>query len=147
VSITVISRKANGIQPHEMAKTERVIPFAAVPEAEVEETPPQTGARIGWFPSLVGRLGAWFIYALIWIFGRTHRRADIPWLLGPLGGKVIGDAPYRDVAAAEGLTVERNARDGGLVPSFEQLRGDGFDPTKAHPLVREFYEHTAAFAM
>ncbi|MGZ3406232.1 MAG: hypothetical protein ACXVAN_07285, partial [Polyangia bacterium] len=62
-------------------------------------------ARIGWFASLVGTVGAWFIYALIWIFGRTHRRAEIEWLLGPMGADVIGDAPYRDVAAAEGLTV------------------------------------------
>ncbi|MGZ3439777.1 MAG: hypothetical protein ACXVDD_09675 [Polyangia bacterium] len=104
-------------------------------------------ARIGWLASLVGTVGAWFIYALIWIFGRTHRRADIEWLLGPMGADVIGDAPYRDVAAAEGLTVERAARDGGLVPSFEQLRGGAFDPAGVHPLVREFYEHTTAFAM
>jgi hypothetical protein len=95
----------------------------------------------------IGWIGARFIYALIWLFGRTHRRADIGWLMGPLGGRTIGDAPYRDVAAAEGLTVERDARDGGLVPSFELLRGDGFDPARAHPLVREFYEHTTRFAM
>ncbi|HEU0032759.1 MAG TPA: hypothetical protein VFQ53_19140 [Kofleriaceae bacterium] len=103
--------------------------------------------RPGWFVRLVATLGAWFIYTLIWIFGRSRRRADIGWLMGPLGGPVIGDAPYRDVAEEEGLTVERNARDGGLVPSFEQLRSPAFDPDRAHPLVREFYEHTTAFAM
>src|SRR5262249_36281683 len=31
--------------------------------------------------------------------------------------------------------------------SFEQLRADGFDPSGVHPLVREFYERTTAFAM
>lgn len=103
--------------------------------------------RIGWVASIVGTIGAWFIYALIWIFGRTHRRADIPWLIGPMGGDLIGDAPYRDVAAAEGLTVERGSPDGGLVPSFQALAGGAFDPARIHPLVREFYEHTAAFAM
>lgn len=103
--------------------------------------------RIGWFASLVGTLGSWFIYALIWIFGRTHRRADIAWLVGPMGGDVIGDAPYRDVAAAEGLTVERASRDGSLVPSFAALQSDAFDASQMHPLVREFYEHTTAFAM
>lgn len=96
---------------------------------------------------LVGWVGAQFIYALIWLFGRTHRRSEIAWLMGPLGGKTIGDSPYRDVAEQEQLTVERGARDGGLVPSFEQLRGDGFDPARAHALVREFYEHTTRFAM
>ncbi|MDB4964899.1 MAG: hypothetical protein JWN44_588 [Myxococcales bacterium] len=103
--------------------------------------------RVGWIASIVGTAGAWFIYALVWLFGRTYRRPDIDWLVGPMGGDVIGDAPYRDVAAAEGLTVERDSRNSGLVPSFEALRSDSFDPSKTHPLVREFYEHTTAFAM
>jgi hypothetical protein len=103
--------------------------------------------RIGWFAALVARIGAWFIRFLIAVFGRSHRRADIAWLMGPLGGDVIGDAPYREVAGEEGLTVERQSRDGGLVPSFEQLRSGGFDPDRAAPLVREFYEHTTRFAM
>jgi hypothetical protein len=103
--------------------------------------------RIGWFATLVGALGAWFIYGLIWVFGRTRKRADLAWLMGPLGRDVIGDAPYQDVAAAEGLTIERDAREGGLVPSFEQLRGPDFDPDRAHPIVRDFYEHTSAYAM
>ncbi len=103
--------------------------------------------RIGRIAWLVGVLGAWFIRQLIWLFGRTYRRADIEWLMGPIGGDVIGDAPYRDVAAAEGLTIEREARVGGLVPSFEQLRCDGFDPVKTQPLVRDFYEHTTDFSM
>jgi hypothetical protein len=96
---------------------------------------------------IVGRVGAWFIYALIWLFGRTHRRADIGWLMGPLGGKTIGDAPYREVADQEGLTVERAARDGGLVPSFEQLRSDAFDPDRLRPQIRDFYERTTQYAM
>ena len=103
--------------------------------------------RAGWFARLVGRLGAWFIYALIWVFGRTRARADVAWLDGPVGGPVIGDAPYREVAEREDLTVERAARDGGLIPRFDALAGDGFDPARVHPLVRELYEHTTAFAM
>ena len=94
----------------------------------------------------VAFVGAWFIYALVWMFGRTRRWTDMPWLEGPLGGPVIGDAPYREAAHREGLTVERRAADGGLIPSFEQLAHDGFDPARAHPLVREFYEHTTRFA-
>ncbi len=103
--------------------------------------------RVGPVARVIGSIGAWVIYALIWLFGRTHRRSDVAWLDGPLGGDVIGDAPYRDVAAAEGLTVERHASDGGLVPDFRALDGAAFDAAGAHPLVREFYEHTAAFAM
>ncbi len=103
--------------------------------------------RIHWSPAAVGKLGAWFIYALIWIFGRRWRRADIAWLDGPIGGPIIGDAPYSDVAAREDLTVERRARDGGLIPRFTDLDGGDFDSSKIHPLVRDFYEHTTEFAM
>jgi hypothetical protein len=49
-------------------------------------------------------------------------------MMGPLGGELIGDAPYREVAEAEGLSVERPCRDGGLVPSFEQLRSPASIP-------------------
>jgi len=103
--------------------------------------------RIGWLARIVGTIGAGFIYALIGLFGRTYRRADIAWLVGPLGGRVIGEEAYREVAAAEGLTIERDVQDGGLVPSFAALRGPRFDPDALHPLVRDFYEHTAAYAM
>ena len=102
---------------------------------------------MGWLARVVGAIGAFIIYRLIALFGRTRRWRDVPWLAGPVGEARIGDAPYLAVAAREGLTVERQARDGGLVPSFEQLRSDAFDPARVHPLVREFYEHTTRFAM
>lgn len=104
-------------------------------------------AKIGWFAALVGAIGAQFIYGLIWIFGRTHARSDVKWLLGPIGRDTIGDATYREVCEAEGLSLERKARDGGLVPSFELLRSSSFDPTKVHPIVRDFYENTTEYAM
>ena len=103
--------------------------------------------RVGWLAQIVGTIGAAFIYGLIWLLGRKHRRADVAWLMGPLGGRVIGDEVYGEVAAQEGLTLDRAVRDGGLVPSFEALRGLRFDPAAVQPLVRDFYEHTAAFAM
>ena len=104
-------------------------------------------AGVGILARVVGAIGAFIIYRLIAIFGRTRRLADLPWLAGPVGDAVIGDAPYETVAAREQLTVERRARDGGLVPDFEQLRGDGFDPAALHPAIRDFYEHTARYAM
>jgi len=96
---------------------------------------------------VIAAIGARIIYLLIWIFGRTHRREDVPWLMGPLGGRLIGDATYDEVAAREGLALERRAKDCGLVPSFHQLDGDGFTADDVHAAVRDFYEHTAAFAM
>lgn len=53
---------------------------------------------------VVGTVGGWIIYALIWIFGRRYAPADIAWLVGPLGGETIGDRPYEETAKAEGLT-------------------------------------------
>src|SRR4051812_30085560 len=103
--------------------------------------------RIGWFRGMVAAIGAWIIYRLIWMFGRTHARSDVTWLLGPIGGPVIGDATYQEVADAEHLTCERHGTDGGLIPSFTQLAGDGFDALRIHAAVREFYERTASFAM
>ncbi|HEY3585517.1 MAG TPA: hypothetical protein VGK85_00105 [Myxococcaceae bacterium] len=103
--------------------------------------------RVGWFATLIGTIGAWVIYQLIWLFGRTRRREEVPWLLGPLGGQTIGETPYTEVAAAEGLTLERRAGRGGLLPSFSAMRSDAFDPGELHPLVSDFYEQTAGFAM
>jgi hypothetical protein len=102
---------------------------------------------VHWFARIVGAIGAWFIYRLIALRGRTHAWRDVPWLAGPLGDRVIGDAPYREVAANEGLTIEREAKDAGLVPDFQALRDDRCDPDRLAPLVREFYEHTTRFAM
>jgi len=92
-------------------------------------------------------IGARIIYALIWLFGRSRRSTEVSWLAGPVGGDVIGDAPYELVAAEQGLSVERRSRDGGLVPDMAALRAGAFDPDRLHPLVREFYEHTTDFAM
>ena len=117
------------------------------PPASIASATHAAPQRVGWFAAFVGKIGAWVIYQLIWVFGRTRRWEDVPWLVGPLGGREIGETPYAEVAAAEGLTLERRAGHGGLLPSFSALRSDAFDPGAVHPLVREFYEQTAEFAM
>ena len=102
---------------------------------------------LGPIRAAVAAIGAAFIYLLIRIFGRTVRDTEVPWLLGPLGGDYIGDKPYEECAAREGLLVERNAREGGLVPNFEALNSATFDAARVHPKVRHFYEHTARYRM
>jgi hypothetical protein len=120
--------------------------MATSPPLPPGDLPEASPVRLGWLRSRVGDVGAAIIHALIWLLGRTWRRADVPWLAGPVGGPVIGDAPYRDVAASEALTLERTAQ-AGLLPDFAALRGPRFDPEAVHPLIREFYERTAAFTM
>lgn len=95
----------------------------------------------------IGAVGAWFIYGLILVFGRKRRPEDDPWLAGPLGGPVIGDRAYEETAAAEGLTILRDAKEGGLIPRFEALRGPSFDPARVHPKIRDFYERTYAYKL
>lgn len=95
----------------------------------------------------VGTLGAWFIALLIWIFGRTYREEEIEWLAGPVGGDYIGDRPYEETAEAEGLTLERGAREGGLVPDFDALAGPGFEPSAVDSRIRDFYEGTAGYRL
>jgi hypothetical protein len=50
-------------------------------------------------------------------------------------------------AAATGARFTRNPPDIGIVESLDQLAGPGFNPDAAHPLLREFYEHTSRFAL
>jgi hypothetical protein len=102
---------------------------------------------VHWLARIVGAIGAWLIYRMIAMFGRMHAWRDIAWLDGPIGDEVIGDAPYADVAARHGLTIERHAKDAGLIPELAALRGEHFDPDRVDPRVREFYEHTTRFAL
>ena len=75
------------------------------------------------------------------------RPADVAWLAGPLGGPYIGDRAYEETAAAEGLTLVRDARESGLIPRFAALAGPSFDPAGVHPRIREFYERTHAYRL
>ena len=95
------------------------------------------------FRNLVAWVGAQIIYFLIWVFGKRTGFQENPWLAGPLGSEYIGERPYDEVAEAEGLELERNARRGGLIPDFDALNCPDFDSTSIHPSVRDFYEQTA----
>lgn len=97
--------------------------------------------------AVFGTLGAWFIYVLIWIFGRKYEDHEIEWLLGPVGGDHIGERPYDETAEAEGLSIERAAKRGGLIPDFSALGGPEFSPEKVSEEIREFYEDTAAYKL
>ncbi len=96
----------------------------------------------------LGVVGAAFIRLWLTLFGRRISKTDVPWLVGPIGPPgEIGDRPYDLVAEREGLHIDRGAKDAGLVPSFEILRGPEFDPDATEPKVRDFYEHTARYEL
>ncbi len=97
--------------------------------------------------NLVAWIGEQIIYFLIYVFGQKTDLSKNPWIKGPLGSDYIGDKPYEEVAAAEGLKLVRNSQVGGLIPNFDLLNGSGFDASKIHPKVRAFYENTAEYRM
>jgi hypothetical protein len=97
---------------------------------------------------LFGTLGMGLIRLYLRLFGRTVRKADVPWLVGPIGPEgPIGDRPYHLVAEREGLTIDRGATDAGLVPDFAVLAGPTFDAAKTDPEVRRFYERTSSYEL
>lgn len=93
----------------------------------------------------IGALTGAGIRAWVRLTGRRVARADAPWLDCPMGppGR-IGAEFYDYLAQREHLRIEPS-EDAGLLPSFDALKGPGFDPAALHPAVRDFYEHTAAY--
>src|SRR4051794_27038428 len=95
----------------------------------------------------VGDLTAAGIRQWVRLTGRRLARREAPWLDCPMGppGR-IGAAFYTSLAEREHLRIEPSA-DAGLLPSFDALRGQHFDPDKVRPEVRDFYEHTACYRL
>jgi hypothetical protein len=84
---------------------------------------------------------------LVRLTGRRVLKAHAPWLDCVIGrpGR-IGVGIYEQIAKEEKL--ELSSQEGaGLVPDFSDLAGPSFDPSKVHPRIRHFYEHTAAYRL
>lgn len=79
--------------------------------------------------------------------GRQVDVRDVPWLDGPVGlPDGIGDQWIQQHADRVGATVAEPL-DAGLLSDMADLDGPGFDPTRLHPAIRDFYEHTAMWEM
>src|SRR3954471_4982047 len=61
--------------------------------------------------------------------------------------RYVGTGYVRDLAEVLGGGYVADAPDAGIVASLDELAGPEFDPATAHPLVREFYEHTTRFRL
>ncbi len=57
----------------------------------------------------------------------------------------VGVDYLKEYADLTGADFVRNPADVGIIASFDDLAGPRFDPDAAHPLIREFYEHTSRF--
>lgn len=98
-----------------------------------------------WTERLAGNVLQRAIQAGVWLRGR---KADTTtdWAVGPVGEERIGPGIYQRCAIAEGLRINE-APDAGLVVDFSVMDGPNFSAAELHPSIREFYEHTANWAM
>ncbi len=103
--------------------------------------------RPSFLQRVLGAFGAALIRLVLRIFGRTVQKTDVPWLVGPIGpaGTEIADRPYELVAEREGLVIDRDARDAGLVPDFDVLKGPAFAVERTDRAVRDFYQRTSEY--
>jgi hypothetical protein len=61
--------------------------------------------------------------------------------------RYVGADYVEQLAKVRGGTFRRNPPDVGILASLDSLEGPTFDPSRVHPLVREFYEHTSRFRL
>jgi hypothetical protein len=82
---------------------------------------------------------------------RVGRPVDLgvhSWLDAPVhSGGPVGDGWLDATAHRLGGTVVRDDAHAGLLPELARLDGPDFAAASVHPLVRDFYEHTATWRM
>jgi hypothetical protein len=61
--------------------------------------------------------------------------------------KYVGADYVQQLAKLRGGSFRRNPPDVGIIASLDDLAGPSFDPSRVHPLIREFYEHTSRFKL
>src|SRR5262249_51079965 len=95
----------------------------------------------------IGALTTAGIRQWVRLTGRRVTRGKEPWLDCPMGppGR-IGAEFYDYLAEREQLEI-RPEPGAGLLPDFDALKGEGFDPTVVRPEIRDFYEHTARYRL
>jgi hypothetical protein len=61
--------------------------------------------------------------------------------------RYVGADYVEQLAQVTGGTFRRNPPDVGILASLAGLDGPGFEASRVHPLIREFYEHTSRFRL
>jgi hypothetical protein len=75
-------------------------------------------------------------------------KEDVPFVVPyQASGCFVGPDFIRDLAARAGASFAVDPPDIGLMDSMDVLAGPTYDPSKTHPLIREFYEHTSRFSL
>jgi hypothetical protein len=74
--------------------------------------------------------------------------SDLPFVVPrPARSRYVGSGYVKELAEELGAKYTPAAKDAGILASLDSLAGTDFEPAQAHPLVREFYEHTTRFEL
>jgi len=113
-------------------------------------------AGIGWSVVAAGTVLIYRLVAGVMYRGQEQVRfvaeqvaaTEVPFVV-PLAERqgYVGVDYLRRYADSVGAVFWRNPADIGIVDTIGRLAGPEFDPDRAHPLIREFYEHTSRFRL
>jgi hypothetical protein len=101
-----------------------------------------------WLDEKRGYLTDWTTQLWVRMTGRHVNLQDHPWLEGPVGPTHgIGEQYFAQLAAREGLTICAAGPPRGIVPDFNVLRSQRFDPSAIHREVIAFYQQTSVYEL
>src|SRR5687768_6163349 len=101
-----------------------------------------------WVDEKRGYLTDWTTQLWVRMTGRSVDLQDYPWLAGPVGPpQGIGAQYFEQLAAREGLAICKAGPPRGIIPEFNVLRSQHFDPGAVHREVQAFYEQTSAYEL
>jgi hypothetical protein len=88
----------------------------------------------------------WLTQQWVIIWGRKINPIEFSWLIGPFGNlDVISENFVNEFAAKEKLTIEREAKTGGLILSINSLNLSNIERSNLSCQVIDFYENTAKY--
>lgn len=116
----------------------------------------ETAAEVGWAVVAALAVAAYRTVAALLYKDREQvtflaegvEATDVPFVV-PLVEQqgYVGVDYLRRFADRTGGAFVHSPPDIGILDSLDQLAGPRFDPAEAHPLIREFYEHTSRFRL
>lgn len=90
----------------------------------------------------------WLTQQWVIIWGRKINSTSFSWLIGPFGTQdVVGEKFVNELATNEKLTIQREAKMRGLIPSINSLNLSEIERSNLSWQVVDFYENTARYEL
>jgi hypothetical protein len=88
----------------------------------------------------------WLTQQWVILWGRKIDPIAYSWLVGPFGNlDVVGEDFINQFAEREKLTIEREVRTRGLLPTIHSLNLSEAERSRVSPQVKNFYENTGTY--